>query len=334
MATNRNATIRYNTLDKCFQNHGRKFFIDDLIEECNRALLDFDHKSQGVKRRQIYDDIRFMQSEQGWAIPLERKKDGKKVYMRYADKEFSINKQPLNQLEAQQLQESLLTLSRFKGIRQFEWIKEVSARLEQSFQLGTQEEVISFEENPYLKGLDFLDDIYDAITKKQALKIIYKPYNKNEITCHIHPWYLKQYNNRWFLFALDQDNNYMANFPLDRIKSIEISLIPYILNTKVDFNEFFEDAIGVTIYNDRKPQKVKLKIDSKLWPYIETKPLHGSQRIKEQTDDFTIVSLEVLHNYELESTILFYGEKITVLEPESLSKVIKERVTKIFENYR
>jgi len=32
MATNRNAIIRYQALDKCFHNRGRKYFIDDLIE--------------------------------------------------------------------------------------------------------------------------------------------------------------------------------------------------------------------------------------------------------------------------------------------------------------
>ena len=63
MATNKNATIRYQALDRCFRNPGRKYYIDDLIEVCNDALLDIDPDSSGIKRRQIYDDIKFMQEK-------------------------------------------------------------------------------------------------------------------------------------------------------------------------------------------------------------------------------------------------------------------------------
>jgi hypothetical protein len=68
MPTNKHATIRYQTLDRCFSNPGRKYYIDDLIEACNNAIFEYNPGSTGVKRRQIYEDIRFMESEQGWAI--------------------------------------------------------------------------------------------------------------------------------------------------------------------------------------------------------------------------------------------------------------------------
>ena len=65
MATNKHATIRYHTLDKCFSNFNRPYFIENLIEACNQALFDFGGIEDGIKRRQIYDDITFMESEQG-----------------------------------------------------------------------------------------------------------------------------------------------------------------------------------------------------------------------------------------------------------------------------
>ena len=88
MATNKHATIRYQALDKCFRNTGRKYFIDDLIEACNKAIFNYSGISDGVKRRQIFDDINFMQSESGWTVPLERLKDGRRVYYRYSDASF------------------------------------------------------------------------------------------------------------------------------------------------------------------------------------------------------------------------------------------------------
>ena len=96
MATNKHATIRYHALDLCFGNSGRKYFIEDLIEACNNAIYDYTGTSEGIKRRQIFDDIKFMESEQGWSIPLDKIRDGKRVYYRYSDKNFSVERNSLN----------------------------------------------------------------------------------------------------------------------------------------------------------------------------------------------------------------------------------------------
>ena len=68
MATNKHASIRYIALDKCFSNFGRMYFIEDLVEACNKALYDYTGVDDGVKKRQLYEDINFMQSEQGWEL--------------------------------------------------------------------------------------------------------------------------------------------------------------------------------------------------------------------------------------------------------------------------
>ena len=109
MPTNKNASIRYQALDKCFGRTNKKYFIEGLSEACNEALYEFNgmNKNTGerssVKRRQIFDDIRYMESEAGWQIQLERLKEGKRTYYRYKDPNFSIKLQPLTQREAEQL---------------------------------------------------------------------------------------------------------------------------------------------------------------------------------------------------------------------------------------
>ena len=67
MATNKHAQIRYLALDKCLGNPGRRYFIEDLVKACNNAILEFTGKEEGVKKRQVYEDIKFMESERGWA---------------------------------------------------------------------------------------------------------------------------------------------------------------------------------------------------------------------------------------------------------------------------
>jgi predicted DNA-binding transcriptional regulator YafY len=335
MATNKNATIRYQTLDRCFRNPGRKYYMDDLIEECNHALLDIDPDSTGVKRRQIFDDIKFMKDSLGFNAPVESFRDGKKVFYRYEGLNFSINNQPLNGQEAQQLKEALMTLSRFKGMPQFEWIEEIKARLEQSFNLKSQENIISFDENEFLKGREFIGDLYNAIINKQTLFIQYKPFKAEEnIQFEIHPYHLKQFNNRWFLFGWNEMEEHITNIALDRISSISNSKTPFVPNTEIDFQEFFDDVIGVSVPYKGEPEKILLKIDIDLWPYIKTKPMHGSQKTKKIGDQYTLIELELIPNYELEALILYFGDQIELIEPKALRDKLAIRVEKLVEKYR
>jgi len=331
MATNKNAIIRYQALDKCFRNPGRKYFIDDLIEACNEALWDLDPESTGVQKRQVQYDISFMKDSRGYEAPIESYRDGKKRYYRYEDSNFSINSQPLNEKEAQQLKESLLTLSRFKGMPQFEWVEEIKARLDQSFKLTTEEQVLSFDENPFLTGREYIGELYNAIINKQVLEIEYHPFKRDDsILFTIHPYHLKQYNNRWFLFGMNNEYQTITNIALDRIKAMKESKIAYLPNTEINFEEFFEDVIGVTIPEDKTLHKVILKIDNKLWPYIKTKPIHGSQKPpKEENDAYAIIELELMLNYELESIILSYGEQMEVLEPKVLRDNISSKIKRM-----
>jgi predicted DNA-binding transcriptional regulator YafY len=333
MATNKNATIRYQTLNRCFRNPGRDYNIDDLVNACNESLLDVDPDSSGVKKRQIYEDIRFMQDSRGFDAPIESHKEGRNAYYRYSDLSFSINNQPLNEMEAQQLRESLLTLSRFKGLPQFDWIEELTARLEQNFQLKSTQKVISFDENPFLTGREFIGELYNAIVNNKVLHIKYLPFKHEEIDFEVHPYHLKQFNNRWFLFGINTGENRITNIALDRIVSIAESRTPYRPNEEIDFEERFEDAIGVSIPFDQNPEKVILKIDKELWPYIKTKPLHGSQKIKYENNDFTTIELEVYLNYELESLILSFGEKMEVIEPVEFVMIMKKRIKELIDKY-
>lgn len=332
MSTNKHAIIRYQTLDKCFRNLGRNYAIEDLVEECNKSIYEYTGKEEGIKKRQLYDDIRFMESEQGWNIELKKVKDGRIVFYKYENSNFSISNQPLNETEANQLREALLTLERFKGLPQYNWINEINARLESTFNLKQKNDVIiSFEQNEYLKGLEFIPILYNAILYKKVLSINYKSFNSDEeIAIIVSPYYLKQYNMRWFLFAKSEDYESISNLALDRIETIKENNQKYI-ETDIDFNEYFEDVVGVTIPSD-KTENIVLRIDKYLISYIKTKPLHGSQKIKELGDNFE-VHLKLIPNYELETLILSFGEKIQVLEPMSLVEKVNGRINKMKNNY-
>ncbi|MDD2636429.1 MAG: WYL domain-containing protein [Bacteroidales bacterium] len=330
MGTNKHAIIRYQALDKCFRNKGRNFYIDDLIEACNDALYEYDGTG-GVKRRQILYDINFMESEQGWSIPLERYKDGKKVYFRYYDLKFSINNQPLTATETDQLKEALLTLSRLKGMPQFEWMDEIIARLESNLGIKTLDnKVVSFEENKYLAGLEHFSFLYESIVYQKTLDILYQGFKMAEsVKYTFHPYHLKQYNNRWFIFGLNNESKQIQNLALDRIVSIDESKIPYFVNSEIDFEEYFEDVVGVTIESDKPTEKIQLQIDIDYWPYIKTKPLHGSQKIISKTSKYVEIELELKINYELIATVFALGENVRIVAPEPLKRILLNKANDI-----
>lgn len=335
MSTNKHAIIRYQTLDKCFRNPGRRYYMEDLIEACNKSIYEFTGSDIGIQKRQIFEDIKFMESTQGWAIDLARHKDGRKVFYRYVDTSFSINNRLLNELEENQLKEVLLTLSRFKGMPQFDWIDEMTVRLQSSFSLkNDSRKIIEFEQNQYLKGLEFFSDIFNSILYKKTLAIKYKGFKQTSaINITFHPYYLKEYNNRWFVFGKTDGRNNITNIAIDRILQILEAKVSYNENESENFNEFFEDLIGVSIYCDSTPQNIVIQINKQLWPYIETKPLHGSQKIIKKTNDYILISLQVHINYELTALLLSLGENVKVIEPKSLVKDMKLKAKQILQNY-
>jgi predicted DNA-binding transcriptional regulator YafY len=329
MSINKSAYIRYQILDKCLRNKYRKYFIEDLLEEINKELAYFYGTGAGIKKRQLYDDLNFMISESGFSAPVEKFKEGRKVYYRYSDLNFSIVNQKITDNEISVINEALIVLSRFRGLPQFEWINELSTKLKSLFEIEEDGDIISFDHNAYLTGLDHLPFLYRCIVNKSAIAAEYKGFHMDEpVTYTIHPYYLKQYNGRWFLFGFNDYDKKLYTLPLDRISKLEISDQKYIENTIVNFSEYFEDIVGVSRNLEDKPIKIKLFIDTKTAPYILTKPLHGSQRKIKSDEKGLIIQIEVIPNFELRQLLLSYGSSVKILAPEFYKKEILKQMGK------
>ena len=329
MATNKNALIRYKVLDTCFRNSGRRYFIDDLLEACDKVLSEIDLLSNGISRRQLFEDISFMESEEGWSIELTKEREGKKVFYRYTKPSFSINNMPLNEVEINQLKSAIDILSQFKGMPQFEWIHELVPKLKQGLAPDdVSNTIIEFDNNEYLKGIEFLGQLHNAIFYKQVLSISYKPFEAdNPYDLILHPYFLKQYNNRWFLFGYNSENQkFDWNLALDRIFAVKELNVEYKKNTEIDWLDYFEDIIGVTKPVGEKTEAVVLHFKGKTGNYMETKPIHGSQKSKWLDENTLEITLDIIINYELERFILSYADSVSVIKPEKLASQICKRL--------
>lgn len=334
MPTNKKALLRYQILDRCFSDFNKKYEIDDLLDKVNETLYDL--YGTEVSVRQIRDDIKYLRDRMTYNAPIKAYQyDGKKCYYRYEDRNFTIFNNELSLTEVNELRSTIEMLSKYRGIAGNAWLEEVISNLEYRFGVkSNHENVVAFDQNSQLKGLEFLSELIDSAVNHISLQVVYRTYKGKEKTSIFHPYHLKQYNNRWFLFGLEENKglgNHITNMALDRIVTFcHVSDVTFIPNKDIDFTMMFKDVVGVTIPEEHPlAEVVILRFDSARFPYIVSKPIHHSQQILNE-EEFTI-SLKIRPNKELEALILSFGHQVEVLKPEWLRKQIAEKIS---ENYR
>ena len=218
MPSNRKALLRYRVLDKCLSDQHNIYYIDNLVDEVNHALEVA--AILPVSKRQIYADLDFMKSTDGWDAPIVSVQDGKRKYIKYS-RDFSIMETPITEMEMEQLETLITSLSRLQGIPMYDWVDDLMAQLRPRFGgSGNEVSLIGFEQNRDLAGLRYLSDLINYTIRHQVVVIDYHPFGKDKVQWMIHPYYLKQYNNRWFLFCCNGDHTNLSNYPLDRILNI------------------------------------------------------------------------------------------------------------------
>lgn len=331
MANVKNGAFREIIIDRCLQSR-RGYSTQEIFDKCNDAL-ERRGESLITALNTIRNDI--MSIENRWHVVVEQLRSGREIRYRYENPHFSIFNSPLNEEEIAQLSQSVSLLQRFEGMPGFEWVDEMGAHLHTTINTN-HEPIIGFDENKSLKGMSFFTPLFQTIVSKKTLKIQYKNYKSDEVIEEvIHPYYLKEYNQRWFLFALNNKYKTLSTFALDRINTIEQSNIEYIPNEIIDFAHYFDNIIGVSINPKEEVQSIQIRISKEQLPYTLSKPLHHSQELVECHDDGSaVVAIKVIPNFELMQLLLSFGDRIEVLSPKSLREEISRRIEKNIEKYR
>lgn len=335
MAQNKNALIRYRTIDKCLQNNYRQWSLDDLINACSDALYEYEGKDANVSKRTIQLDIQLMRSDKlGYNAPIEVY--DKKFY-RYSDPDFTITDIPLNENDMHVLSETVEMLKQFKDFSLFSELGGIIQRLEDKIytEKTHRPSIIHLDKNDRLKGLEHLDVLYQAILKKMVLKLNYQSFKANESSViTFHPFILKEFNNRWFLIGKNNKGKKMMTLALDRIINIDYDTKIEHINEPFDGDQYYKNSIGVTVLDEKHVDRIVLRVEAKHVPYVLTKPLHHSQRTKETLKNGdVIVELSVHHNFELERVILGFGEAMQVIKPLSLKRRIQENLRNGLDKY-
>jgi len=327
MATTKHASIRYEVLDKYLQKESEDNTQAILRERCCDAVAESDPRYEGaeISLRTFRSDIDYLKKKAEKQDVDVLCRLGRKGYFYYYSRpDFSIYKNELSDSEVGQLKCAMQLLSRFKGLPEYDSIADLGAKLENKYGIASGGQTYVEYEHVDSTGEEMMADICNCIIKQQPIKITYMPYGKPEKEWIIHPYLLKEYNNRWFLFGYNETEGKISNAPLDRIRA-DYEYVPnaYIPNTFRDFSTFFNDVVGVTV-KDFEPTEITFRASEARYPYIESKQIHRTQKLKDAAQ--RIFTINVIPNRELDSLILSYGADLEVLTPDWYRDHIKKKI--------
>ena len=327
-------------LDKLLSDRHHYYTIRELTDKVNE-MMERDGLDVQVVKRTIEKDLMTLQCAP-FSAPIETyKKDGCNV-LRYSKNSFSIFNEELSSEERNLLHEVLNTLGQFEGLAHFEWLEKFKIGL------GFEErrQIISFSNNPYLQNSNLLGILYDNISNEVVINLSYHTF-KDTTTRSIvfHPYLLKQYNDRWFLFGAADSDKKILTFALDRIDNVEPLPEKKYANCPDDLFDRFEDIVGVTLYEDRPIEHILFWVSDTSKDYVITKPIHESQiqyQGKEENNlrtkypkyvDGCFFSIDCIKNYELIRVLCSFGRELIVLEPSSIKNDIYNRISQMIEEY-
>ena len=350
MPTTKNAFARYKVLDKLLSDSHHNYSVADMTEIVNEHLADMG--MYAVSRRCVEKDIHYLEFDGPFCVEIDRYKTpgyngetGKtftKTCLRYHNSSFSIFKKEMTDDEMYLLGEALKMLGQMDGLPNLEELE----NLRQGLEVNTDRQIVAMTTNP-LENSTLFGQLFTDISQKLVIQVKYHRFvDQEEVRIYIvHPYLLKEYNRRWFLFAATNEENKMLCLPLDRI--ISATPMPGYAYRECKDNplDYFDDIIGVTLLDNEPLQKILFWVSNKSKDYVLTKPLHDSQiHYKGQREqdlrrqypnlhEGAFFQIQCRKNYELMRELTSYGSALLVLSPQNIVDQIRQGLKEMTDCY-
>jgi len=315
MPANYLAAIRYNVIDRCLRDKNRKWGWEDLAHVIAQELSEFHGIHKLPSRRTVMGDIFAMRSGVlGYIAPIiHSRSEG----YQYAHPGFTIHQVALPSGLVSDLKESLHLLLQLTNNEKLVRIHDSLWRIREYLHITSEtsfEPAIYFEHSLNEPGQRWLDVIYEYVRKKSPVLIVYKPFNEAVISHVISPAFIKEYNNRWYIFGYHYQMDKIVNLSLDRILDIQPSIREYFLPPDFSHDSWFRNMYGVTRPDNAEPVSIVFRTTALLSDYLDTKPIHpGQQKLETDQAGWSIYSLELYDNYEIRSKLRSFGKDLEVM---------------------
>ncbi len=337
MASKTNQIARYRVIDECLNN--RYHLPSTSNNPADRGIWPIRDLQEAIEERTgllvsgrtVQEDINRMRYDMDLAYyaPIQNKKGIGYFY----EKPFTLTETRLGPSEIRALKETIMLLKQFKGFKYFEEVEGLIYNINTNINKPEFFD-IQFDTLPDYRGLDFIQPLEKAITEKSVLKMVYKPFDDDaEIRGFIHPYLLKEYNNRWFVYAFTEEFEGEGVYGLERIIDLEPTEKKFRNPNKTKIRHYFKDIIGVTNYKDKKTEEIILRMTRSRAHYLRTKPVHKSQTIIKETENHVWFRFLLKPNQELTAFILNFGSDVMIEKPDSLRKELQKILSEALSNY-
>lgn len=333
MPKNLHFDIRKEHLNKLLREK-RGYTLEELIKKVGERISDYRKDSKGVSKKTIQNDIRFMKEEAA-------KKNAKIVCIkgkyRYDPPGFNIYDLQVDPHSVEKIKLAIALLKQINGLDLHEDLKEVYETLNMRVNESSEPlpSFIQFDLKSQYIGAEHIGDLLDAITAERVIAFDYHPFTAPEkYRVIVHPYLLKEYNNRWFLIGWHEEKKLIQVFALDRIKGkIKPQVLEFYPHYKFNPDTYYNDVIGVSIPTDGQIEKVVLKFKKERVPYVQTNQLHHSFKKLSENETTTTFEYSLIPNNELKAQILYFGCDVEVLAPKQLRDEIAAIIAESNKKY-
>lgn len=315
----KSAGVRYRIIDGCLTNTMHPYPTLEYLQEKIEQQLD-----TSISISMLNKDLAAMKQLYNAPIVYDKARGG----YAYSDTDFSIAEFPLTVEEREALDISTALLQQIRGTKIFQQFENAINKVIEGYRISKiagieQRQFLQVEEPVRPQNNPFLEQLLQSIIHQQPLAITYQGYGREAKLHQFSAHLLKEYRNCWYVVGYSDRGKNLLVFALDRIKEIAASDAKYI---KVDgFNpaDFFKYSFGITQIHDAEAERVVLRFTAYQAPFVLNQPLHHSQQVLKQTDEFVELAYHVYLTTELVMTILSYGKQVKVVSPQKLANTIQ-----------
>ncbi len=315
MPINKNAWKRFTIIDGLLCNKMKPYpTMTDIIEACRAQDLD-------PSMETIQKDIAQMRMSRpdGFEAPIQFNR--RHLGYEYTDKSYSISGIPLTEADKATIQESIELIRAIGGTSisnkfNFAMEKVLSTVLEEFPKGDAKQYILQTMTPPKSRGFEHFDLFYKACWTKTPVSFVHYSYKKrifNAIT--IHPFLIKEFENKWYILGFSESHNEVRTFGLDRVYDPFLLRKSFVSVDRKIVESSTLDYYGVFPIPNQKKQKIKILVSALGTNYFEAYPIHESQKIKKEPGGFSYITFQLVPTLELTRLFLSQGHHVQLIEP-------------------
>ena len=319
--------------------HGRWWSRAQLLAAINRYLEDNYRSTIGETTLRM--DLAEIAAVAGDEL-LQDQQARNKVLYKYANRNYSVYQAPpLAAEDYDTLQQAIRLLDQIAFTEVASHLKDTIARLRYTPAPDADGPLVVYDTPPSVLNPTLMQDLYQAVSQQMVIKFNYQPFDEPApFQIILHPYLLKEYNNRWYVIGYSEDHKAIRVCALDRFASEPIvqARKKSIDKATLNFNPtaYFADVIGPTVRQEHAVEEVVLHFTAHRAKYVITKPLHNSQQpltAEQVPEGWVGFSYCLRFNQELLALLLSFGPDVVVVTPTHLAQKVKAAAQSIITHY-